>query len=44
MQRLQKIIGTVNELKSNDPRTNPGTHYQCIFQNLGVKGANMNTS
>jgi len=29
----------VNEPKSNNPGTNAGSHYPCIFQNLCVKGA-----
>ncbi len=30
--------------KSDDPGTNAGTHYPCIFRNLCVKGARDNTS
>ncbi len=37
--RFQKITGSVNEPKSNDPGMIPGTHYPCIFQNLCVKEA-----
>ncbi len=32
--RFQKITGSVNEPKSNDPGMIPGTHYPCIFRNL----------
>ncbi len=37
--RFRKITGSVNEPKSDDPGTNAGTHYPCIFRNLCVKGA-----
>ncbi len=30
--------------KSDDPGTNAGTHYPCIFRNLCVKGAQLNSA
>ncbi len=42
--RFQKITGSVNEPKSNDPGMIPGTHYPCIFRNLCVKEALVNYS
>ncbi len=36
--RFWKITDSVNE-QSNDPGTNHGTHYPCIFRNFCVKEA-----
>ncbi len=41
--RLRKITGSVNETKSDHPRTNHGTHFPCIFRNGCERAINISS-